>query len=63
MNFNMPDNKYLIRMNNQRAGSNKSDLCALGGMIMSWQVGHDRFQILMRRKENRLRNAIEFSKD
>lgn len=62
-NFNMPDNKYTVRLSNQRAGSKKPDLCALGGIIMCWQIGYDRFQKLMRRKENRMNNAKEFSKD
>ena len=62
-NFNLPDNKYTIRLINQHAGSKKPDPCALGGIIMCWQVGYDRFQILMRRKDNRKKNAIEFSND
>ena len=50
-------------MSNQRAGSKKPDLCAVGGIIMSWHVGHDRFKVLMRRKDSRMRTAMEFSKD
>ena len=56
----MPDWKFMIRMSNQRAGSKNPDL---GGIIMSWQVGHDRFQVLMRRKDLRMKAAMEFSKD
>ena len=63
INFNMPDNKHIIRLSNKRAGSKKPDLCALGGIIMSWQVGQDKYQILMRRKEKRLDKAMDFAKD
>jgi hypothetical protein len=35
-------------------GSKKQDLCALGGILMAWQLGMDDFQKLIRRKDNRL---------
>ena len=47
----LPDNEYIIRLNNRRAGSKKQDLCALGGILMAWQLGIDKFIIQMRKKE------------
>ena len=63
LNFKIPDNKYTIRLSNQRACSKKPDLCALGGIIMCWQVGYERFQVIMRKKDKRKSNAIAFSED
>ena len=34
-NFNI----FIIRNTSWRAGSKKPDLCALGGILMAWQVG------------------------
>jgi hypothetical protein len=57
----MPDNKYFIRSTNNRAGSKNPDLCALGGIIMCWQVGYETFQKMMRKKSDRAKHATSFS--
>lgn len=54
---NMPDNKYVIRDITWRAGSKKQDLCALGGIIMAWQIGIIDYNKVMRRKIGRMEQA------
>ena len=63
VNFNLPDNMYQIKSKQWRAGSKKQDLCALGGIIMAWQVSVEVYEKIMRNSKNRMKNVQEFVKD
>ena len=44
---------YTLKGKDRRAGSKKQEVCALGGMIMAWQVGVDTFEQNMKKIANR----------
>ena len=62
-NHNLLDNSYTIRDQNARAGSKKPDFCAIGGVLMAWQMGSDEFKTMMKQKKSRMDNAIKFIRD
>ena len=59
----VPDNKFIMRNNTWRAGSKKQDLCALGGILMAWQMGLNQYNKQMRKKEKRIEIIQEFTKN
>ena len=50
----MPNNPYIMRDPKWRAGSKKQDLVALGGIILAWQVGVERYEKYRKKKANKL---------
>jgi hypothetical protein len=52
--LNVPDNKFIIRLNTWRAGFKKQDLWTLGGVLMACQLAIDKFMKQMRKKEKTL---------
>ena len=53
----------MIRSTSWRVGSKKQELCALGGILMAWQVGLIEFQKQMKKKSNRIMNITKFFED